>query len=397
MHRVNDAPSIVCIGQEDWDQIWRRNQFLLAGLAREGLSGRILFVERACDLTHALRSGEVIRRDSVQRRKMREALRGPWRSDDAPDLWLLTPWKLFPASVAPLRRMQEALDRIQVRRALARLGMRRAWLWTQNPEAAHFVDTFRDRTIYDATDDWSQLAGPKAWRRRVAAGQERLAREARAVLACSPHLYRKWSAVNPRTRLVLNGVDIEHFRRTLLAGAPSDVAVLARPILGYTGTVHEERIDVDLVCEVAAARPHWQLVFVGPIMLASEARSRVQRLRNVHLLGPRPYTDLPRIMGAFDVCILPHRVTAFTESLNPIKLYEYLATGLPIVATPVATVRDMPALIYLARTAGEFVVQAEAALAERNPERRRERAYRAEQNAWTLRVRDVARAMAELT
>lgn len=385
---------LLCIGQEDWDEIWRRNQFLLAGLAHAGETRRILFVERPCDVTHGLRTRGLLRSGSEQQAKLARALEGPRRGADAPGLWLLTPFKLLPNSLPASRRVNEWLERTQVSRALHKLGMRQDVLWTQNPGAAHWLaHSGAALTVYDATDDWSAMDGPAGWVEVVRRGQEALAYRADVVLACSQALFDKWSRLNAHTHLVPNGVDVAHFARVGQAPLPADVAHITGPVLGYTGTLHDERVDVELIYRVASERPDWRLVFVGPDYLSAPSRTRLAALPNVHLLGPRSYEELPAYMGLFDVCIIPHRVTPFTESLNPIKIYEYLATGLPIVSTPVATVRDLPDVVYLARDAAQFVARAADALAERDEDRRAKRRRLAEQNSWQRRVDAVILAL----
>ncbi|GAC1429133.1 MAG: hypothetical protein NVSMB65_02460 [Chloroflexota bacterium] len=378
---------LVCIGQEDWDEIWRRNQFLVAGLARVGATHRTLFVEQPCDVTYALRTGALFAAGSAQRRKLALALKGPRACADAPGLWLLTPVKLLPNSMPLPRDANQRLERLQVRRAMGMLRMRRPLFWTQNPEAAHWVARLDAAlTIYDATDDWSLLDGPRGWLEVVRGGQEQLARGTDVVLACSAALCAKWRVLNANTHLIPNGVDGARFGHVGHLSLPPEVARLSRPVLGYTGTLHDERVDVDLICRVAAARPDWQLVFIGPDMLTPASRARLGSCPNIRLLGPRPYHALPAYMSAFCVCLLPHRVTPFTESLNPIKIYEYLATGLPTVSTPVATARDFGDVIYLADTPEAFIAQVECALAEADGLLRQRRRARARASSREERV-----------
>jgi glycosyltransferase involved in cell wall biosynthesis len=213
-------------------------------------------------------------------------------------------------------------------------------------------------------------------------------------LACSPALFAKWSQLNTNTHLVPNGVDVAHFAHAGHLPLPKDVAHLPGPVLGYTGTLHDERIDVDLVVQIASERPDWQVLFVGPNLLAPASRALLERLPNVHLIGPRPYHELPAYMSLFDACIIPHRVTPFTESLNPIKLYEYLATGLPIVSTAAATAREFGAVVYLAGDRDQFVAQLECALAERGDRLRRRRLALARELSWDGRVRTIAALLA---
>src|SRR5262249_36371551 len=134
--------------------------------------------------------------------------------------------------------------------------------------------------------------------------------------------------------------------------------------LGYTGTIHPDRIDVALLERVARGFPGGSVVLIGPSHLAEGDRRRLVGLGNVFFTGPVAYERLPHLMRAFDVCIVPHRVTPFTESLNPIKLWEYLAAGKPTVSTDVAGFREYAAFVTIAADADGFVRSIGEALRE---------------------------------
>jgi glycosyltransferase involved in cell wall biosynthesis len=166
---------------------------------------------------------------------------------------------------------------------------------------------------------------------------------------------------------------------------PAETRGWRRPVLGYTGTIHAERLDVELL-EYVATKWNGSVVLIGPDYLPSELRCRLAAA-GVILLGPIAYSQLPQFMRGFDACIVPHRVTAFTESLNPIKLWEYLASGKPIVSTRVAGFRDFPELVSLADNADQF--RDAAAVAVREPTDSPVAAARireASQHSWKVRV-----------
>jgi len=178
---------------------------------------------------------------------------------------------------------------------------------------------------------------------------------------------------------------------------PEAAAQWIKPVYGYTGSVHPDRVDVELVREFAQ-RVKGTVVLLGPDMLPPQAKARLA-LPNVVIFGPVPYAQVPAYMRAFDVCIVPHRMSAFTESLNPIKLWEYLAAGKPIVSTDVAGFRDYPKLVRLARTADELVAAAHAALAEagiaEGESLAAQRQAIARENSWQQRVDEIERVIEE--
>ena len=205
--------------------------------------------------------------------------------------------------------------------------------------------------IYDITDDWELMIQPDELRDRIRAKDAELGRVASAVIVCSEQLRRDKERKFARpVHLIPNGVDAEHYREVLdgTGPLPEEARGWSKPVLGYTGTVHGQRVDVELVAALARAFTAGSVVLVGPNHLTPAEQAQLTACGNVHLPGPVPYAEIPRWMRAFDVCIVPHRVTNFTESLNPIKLWEYLAAGKPIVSTPVAGFRDYPIQVRLA-------------------------------------------------
>ena len=189
------------------------------------------------------------------------------------------------------------------------------------------------------------------------ANENLLLDRAEAVVVCSPELARTRGRTRP-VELIPNGVDVELFRPP----RPRPAALPAGPVALYVGTLHTERVDVELVLDLAAARPDVQVVLVGPNSLPAEETARLERVPTVHLLGPRPYEQVPAFMQHADVIIVPHQVNPFTESLDPIKAYECLAVGRPTVATPVAGFRDLGPPVVVADR-GEFAAAVTAALA----------------------------------
>lgn len=158
----------------------------------------------------------------------------------------------------------------------------------------------------------------------------------------------------PRVHVVPNGVDTDRFAQNV-SGTPVEPPIeyrsLDSPRAVYVGAI-ESWLDVDLVRAVADALPHIGFVLVGPIATSVET---LRSLANVHLLGARPYESVPQYLVHADVGIIPFRGTALTRSINPIKLYEYLACGLPVVATRSDELEQLDSPARLCRTVTEFV------------------------------------------
>lgn len=317
---------LVVISLEGWDEVWRRNQHLIAGLLRTNPGLQVLFVEPPADPLHALASG---RRPSFGR-----------RLTEIPDVAPGRLWRRQPVKWLPRRFDSRADERLarSVMKTVRRRGMQHPLLWINDPSASTLSKLTGWPTLYDMTDDWLSADRPAAELSRVAAAEEYLLSEAAEVVACSPELVRRKAPRRPSTRspiaLIPNAVDADTYRRP--AARPSDLPDGLTAV--YVGTLHEDRIDVAL-CE-KAARGRAALVLVGPNALTSDSTRRLQDAGAL-LLGSRSHEAVVGYLQHATILVVPHVVTDFTESLDPIKLYEYLAVDRPIVSTPVAGFRDV--------------------------------------------------------
>lgn len=314
---------LVVVSLEAWDDVWRRNQHLVAGLLQSDPALRVLFVEPPADPTHDLRSG---RRPSFARgvRQVPDVASGR--------LFTVRPVKWLPRRLDP--HADERLARA-VMRAADSLGMRHPLLWINDPGAVALAERSDWPMLYDITDDWLAADRAESERRRAAANESRLLDLAREVVVCSPELERRKGA-NRSVELIPNAVDADAYRRPV--PRPPDLPDGAVAL--YLGTVHPDRIDVGLcVTSARALGEAGTLVLVGPNLLAADQAARLHDA-GARLLGPRPRNGVIGYLQHADVLVVPHVVTEFTDSLDPIKLYEYQAVGRPVVSTPVAGFRD---------------------------------------------------------
>ncbi len=310
---------LVVVSLERWDEVWRRNQHLVAGLLRRDAGLRVLFVEPAADPLYDLREGRRPRRGTGVRESPEPGLLGR--------LWTYQPTKPLP------RRLDPRSDRRiagRIRRTAARLGFDRPVLWINDPAGAVLLDLTGWPALYDITDDWLEADRTPAEHARLVAHEAALMRGCGEIVVCSPTLERVKGLARGVT-LIPNAVDVAGYRRP--RPRPADLPPGRTAV--YLGTVHRDRIDVELC--VATARLlglEGRLVLVGPAPLSTADRQALVSA-GVVLLGSRPASEVPAYLQHADVLVVPHVVTPFTMSLDPIKRYEYAAVGRPVVSTPV--------------------------------------------------------------
>lgn len=322
---------IVC-SLEPWDDVWRRNQFLLAGLLEGDPGLRVLLVEPPADPLFELGK----RRAPTLAKGLRAI---PGIADGR--LWAYQPTKIVPRLAGAFA---DRILSLGVVRVAARLGFQAPLLWINDPSRAPLLAQTRWPALYDITDDWLVANRPPRERSRLRANESLLMQRCAAVVVCSPQLAKDKGRTRPVV-LIPNAVDVERYRRP--AERPPDLP--DAPTALYVGTLHEDRLDIDLCLSTARRLAGIAtLVLLGPTALSEANTARLAEAENVALLGPRPNAAIPAYLQHADVLITPHVVTDFTESLDPIKLYEYLAAGRPIVATPVAGFRESAGPIALA-------------------------------------------------
>jgi glycosyltransferase involved in cell wall biosynthesis len=282
----------------------------------------LLFVEPAYDPLHRLATGHVpqVHRSRVQ----------PVAGYDR--LWTLQPLKALPRLAGGVA---DTLLARQVERAVADLGFKDPVLWINDAAYVHLLERHRWPALYDITDDWLAAESTQREHDRRVARERTLLRRAQEVVVCSPVLAETRGATRP-VRLIPNGVDVAAYAGALTR--PVDLPM--GPTAVYVGTLHRDRLDVELVLEAAAALPEVNFVFVGPNALSANDTALLRGAHNVVLLGARASQDVPRYLTHATALIVPHVRNAFTDSLDPIKAYEYLAAARPVAATDVAGFRD---------------------------------------------------------
>jgi glycosyltransferase involved in cell wall biosynthesis len=259
-------------------------------------------------------------------------------------------------------------------------------LYLRDARAYYWLDRLPHRaSIYRIAD---RDAGFRGHGEALAAMQREIAQKADLVLYTAPNLREYAAAAQPsRLHYLPNGVDFEHFSAAV-AGTPADIAGIPRPMAIYVGSI-DFWFDFELVNSIAAALPKVAFVIIGPWR---NSRDKLAARQNVHVLGPREYSDIPAYLKAAQVGIIPFNVrehATLVDAINPIKLYEYFAAGLPCVATEWQALRALNTPAVLARDCAAFV-HAIRSLLESPPPREALLDF-ARHNDWNARFAELMR------
>jgi glycosyltransferase involved in cell wall biosynthesis len=378
---------IVCVGFADWDtELWTNQHHLMSRLAAQN---RVLFVESL-----GLRRPQLAGRDLARiGRRLRRGLASPRAVDG---LHVLSPLVLPLHSNRAVRALNRRLLRMQVRRAIGRLGMGHPILWAYVPQAESLIETLQPQlVVYHCVDDIAAQAGIDGASFRAA--EERFAARADLVLASAPALAERMRELSSNVMEAPNVADTALFATALQEG-PVDpaLAALARPRVVFTGAIVSTKLDLPLLVELARARPSWSFALVGPVG-PGDPHADVSLLSaepNIHLLGARSYRELPAVLRGADAGLIPYARNELTGSIFPMKVYEYLAAGLPVVATELPALKEISEIAKASNAQG-MAQLLEEALAQDSPRSRAARSQAAASHSWARRLDEIVLEIAK--
>jgi hypothetical protein len=365
---------------KDWHEDHTANHHVMRELAK---TRKVLWLNSVATRAPNLSSGRDMKKIV---RKVREFTRGPVHMET--NLWVFSPLVLPLPHNPAAQAINRQLLRATIRAMRLRLGIREFDLWTFLPSTGDYIGTLGERkSIYYCTDEWSMFSNMD--QNRMADTEQRQLRKLDCVFAINHALAdnkRKYAA---NTYVSPHGVDHAKFARALdddLA-IPADLAALPGPRIGFYGTV-QDWIDFDLIAAAARARPTWSFVLLGQVLTDA---SKISNLPNVHLLGRKPHNDLPAYCKGFDAGIIPYRIDdKRMEFVNPVKLREYLSTGISVVSTAVPEVVRYANLCHVANSTDEFIKLLDVAVAEgASKSARQARSDTMRDETWAARIRFV--------
>ncbi|HZT60310.1 MAG TPA: glycosyltransferase family 1 protein [Pyrinomonadaceae bacterium] len=330
------TPDLICFSHLRWDFVYQRPQHLMSRFAK---ARRVFFVEEPVFDNGSLRL-DVSRREN--------------------NLYVLRP--CLPVGLSS-EVAKEAVQREMVDRLIATHGVRDFVAWYYTPMALGFSSHLRPlATVYDCMDELSAFKGASpALRER----ERELFERADHVFTGGQSLYEAKREQHTSVHAFPSSIDRAHFAQARRGLAePEDQRDIPHPRLGFFGVI-DERFDIELLRAVAAARPDWHFVMIGPVVKIDPAT--LPQGQNIHYLGGKDYKQLPAYLAGWDVALLLFARNEATRFISPTKTPEYLAAGRPVVST---SIRDVVrpygqlGLVRIADTPEDFVAAAEAALEE---------------------------------
>jgi glycosyltransferase involved in cell wall biosynthesis len=387
--------SIICFAGEDW---WYHHphskNHIMRRLARAG--NRVMFVN---SISMGLPSAKSPDFYGKIKRKLKSYARAVRRTDEG--IIVVSP-PVLPFYTSPAgRAVNRALLRMEIKSLMMAYGFRDPVLWIAIPTARDIVGHLGERAlIYQVSDKYAANQMDHATGRNIIGDMhsEMLAR-ADLIYYSGRKLIDEETAAHPelkrKARLLEQAVDFDHFASATARGwdAPDDVGNIPHPRLGYFGAIETWLLDQQLIAYVSERRPDWHWVLMG----LKAARLDIESLANVHYLGSKPYGEMPRYAASFDVCVLPWVTdNEFVSYGSAIKVREYLATGKPVVMTPLYEYERMSDVLRIARGYDDFIAKIEDALTNDSEVQRAARQAAVKASTWDARAEEVSREIESL-
>ena len=383
---------VVVLATADWDHpLWTNKQHTAVSLA--ALGHRVLYVESlglrpprkgAADLPRIFK-------------RLRRVLRWPRCVHNG--VWVWSPLVLPGASHPLAQRLNRFLVRSGLALARRWLGFRSPLLWTYNPLTLEVLplSSFAG-SVYHCVDRIQ--AQPEMPAHRIERAEQQLCQAVNVVFTTAPELQASLAPRNPHTHFFGNVADFDHFARAWRdpGPCPEPLRKLPSPRLLFIGAIDAYKLDLRALTRLAMKRPDWTFVLVGPVGEADPSTDvgDLQSCPNVHLPGPRPYDALPDWLAHCDVALLPLRLNSYTRNMFPMKFFEYLGAGRPVVATAIPSLQSFGAAAQLVEPSEEAFETAISQCLEGQGPSRESRLSLAQRHTYVSRSRSMLAVLEQL-
>ena len=354
-NRKND---VILLSTADWDNpFWTNKQHVAIELGKLGY--KVLHVD-SLGLRQPSMNHSDIRRIF---RRMVKSFRLSRRVHE--NVWVISPLVLPFQKYKSIRKINKLLLAFWIALARYLIGLKKDLLWSYNPITTELLSTggFK-HIVYHCVDEIKNQPGMPS--DDIERFEKEFTKKADIIFVTSHRLLETRRLYNPNVFYFSNVADYFHFNKAFdkKTSIPEDLRRLSGPIIGFVGAISEYKVDFQLIEKLALKYPQFHIVLIGKVGEGGPETdtSRLKRVANIHLLGPKPYHELPAYLKGFDVAILPCRVNDYTESMFPMKFFEYLASGRKVVSTHLPALKDFKDIAIIAKDDDEFIKSISEAL-----------------------------------
>ena len=359
----------------EWERgVQNRNYHILRGLLNDDRVGRIVAVDY---LPHTLKRAVRNYQENLLSRPLGKVLKKSLLTRAVSVNERLTVY----SSVWPI--FSQAKFYAGLRRFLQEQGLSDYVVWSYYPLTVGYLKELKGRLIvFDAVDNWSEHSSYKKQASVLKKNYRTIDDRADLIFTVSQELESLFENKD-HVHWFPNGVDLKHYQQEYPI-INRDIGNLSRPVIGYVGTI-QDRLDLDLFEYLARQNPDKSFALVGPVWY-KRILEKLQKFPNVHFLGRKSYEEIPMYIQQFDAGIIPHKIDRFIRFTNPMKMYEYLACGKPVVSTSGAGVDLFSEQLYITNDFKQFNLYLNQALKDKDERAVKERLEAIKEHSWLKRV-----------
>jgi hypothetical protein len=387
---INKMVNFICFSVDNWSKRKARKQQFMLHLSKRDDVGKVLYIEPPLNFFRLLMFYFTGAKTLENRKRWIRAITFniyPLKGK----LFLYTPLFFIPFSfrIQFIYNFNLFILLLILKIKIKKLVFTNTVLWFYHPFDYPILKWFKNRalSVFDWAEEWAEyfVEFSKRKRKKIKLFEERIIKEADLVFVVSQKLLEEAKKFNNNSYRLFDGTEYRVFQNTS-DYIPRDIKHIKKPILGYLGTI-SHRIDVELLKFISKELPSISLVLIGDIHYKRVNISSLKDYKNIFFLGGKNYGELGKYTKYFDVCILPYKPALVSSPAT--KVYDYFATGKPIVMTNLLEMEKFRDFVKIARTKKEFVNYIEESLKEENPGLVKMRIKIAKENSWEARTDDI--------
>lgn len=342
---------IVLLSTADWDNpFWTNKQHVAVELSSLGY--KVFYIDSL-----GLRAPSFNKKDmSRVFKRVSKLFAAPKKKRE--NLWVWSPVTLPWNKYKLIRAFNKLYLKWMVNFWTRYLKFKDKVMWTYNPLTKRLVDVSNYKSlIYHCVDEIKAQPGMPVTILEEA--ENELIKDADIVFVTSPNLYESRKKINPNTHYHSNVADFNHFNKSLTVDFPRpiDIRDIQGPVLGFIGAISSYKVNFELLSYIASHRPNYQIVLIGLVGEGDPATdiSILKEHKNIHLIGPKSYNELPAYLKYFDVALLPNVINSYTDSMFPMKFFEYLSAGKNVVSVNLKAIQGFKDYVNISSTNDDFI------------------------------------------
>jgi glycosyltransferase involved in cell wall biosynthesis len=381
-----EGENLIYFGPEKWDGMWRNRHQLMSRFAR---CNKVLYVEPVVGFKQ-FRNRIFV--NEFSKKIWPSTLMKGRVTKNKDNLYIYHSSRCIPIlGRYLLNKITLAIWISLLKKTISKLEFNRPIIWLSRPTMDVYLNVFNEKlSIYHVVDEYLSYGNiTEGERKKIGKIENKLINNVDMVIVVSKSLYNSKKKHSKSISVVNNGVDFEAYDNVMHEKQlpPEDIRSIKKPILGYSGLI-SNRLDLDLIQNMAIKCPECSIVMMGKVD-TTDCEKYIESLankRNVFFIGSKNVDIVPNYLKAFDVCLMPYCINEQTKNLDALKLYDYMATGKPVVSTNISPVKPFQELIYIARSKKTFIDCIGQALTEKNLDLPNKRRKLASCNTWDHRV-----------